>query len=492
MDASKYIAGRGELETLIDCTRRRLAWALVARQVVFWLTGFVFACGLGVVILRQTLGVDRVLLVWCLAGVLPAVVIGVCVGLRGIPSRDTIRTMLDQRNQCGGLLMARSETETGSWSQRLGTLRGLRVQWRCGRAMLAMVVGLAFLTGAFAIPDHLVAAPSVGLDITEPVDELNAQIELLEIENILEEPEARELHDRLDDVSEQARGQDPAKTWEALDHVTELVAREADDAAEDALRMSQQLQEARTLSEAMAQPGDALSPEMRQEAMAELSEQLEALAEMAAQVPPGALDSEALEQLAQEAREMGLSPEQAEALAEMLAQQQGDLTEMMQKLAEAGMVDPAQLGQAMQFDKVDAEGLLEFLAAQDGDAGEDLDAALRMFCAGRGGTDQGGGLTDLTWRDPASEDGAGYAPELLPPASLESMLQSQSMGASQRDPEADGEAQASTGNALTHAQAGPGGGGSQPVLPRHRRAVREFFDRGPAPDNTPPTEAPEE
>lgn len=487
MNPPEQIGAADACDSVISGLRSRIIGAMVARQVVLWLTGFFFLCGVVVIVVRQAGWAGRPVLFWALLGAVPAMAVGVWMGLRRLPTRATVRALIDQHNGCGGLLVARGEADTGLWEHKVGSLSRLGVRWKCGPAVSALFVGLLFVAGAYAVPDGLVASPSTRMDVSRQVNALNEQIDLLEVEQVIEEAEARDLRERLDEVGEQARGQDPAKTWEAMDHLNELVGREADEAAEQALRLSQQLQEARTLEDAIARGADGMDPQLRQEAMAELAEQLEVLGELSAQMSLDSLDEALLEQLAEQAREMGLDAQQAGELAEMLAGQQEKLEAMMEQLADAGLIDPRQLEEMLAAGEIDGEGLMEFLAQQAGEDSEEMDALLRSFCAGRGGTEQGEGDTDMTWRDPASEDGAGFSPEVLPPASLESMLDSHAMGASQRDPETDTEASGSAGGALDGAQAGGGGGTTQQVLPRHRQAVRDYFDRGDSDDAPPAT-----
>ena len=486
------VAAEDPSDAVVSRVRSRLAGVLAARQAVFYLTGFLFACGVAVVVVRQIGSVDRSVLSWGLLGAAPAVAIGAWMGLRRLPTRPTIHAMIDQHNRCGGLLVAEAEADTSAWSCTIGPLSGLSVRWACGRGLGAMLVGLVFVAGAFAMPGHLVSPSPSPLDVSRQVDELREQIDLLAVEQIIEEPDAHELRERVAEVGQQARGQDPAKTWEAIDHLNDLVAREADEAAEQALRMSQQLQEARTLDDAITRGGDAMNPQLRQQAMAELAQQLESLAELSPQMPSGPLDAKMLDQLAAQARELGLDAQQAKELAEMLAGQQEKIKELMQRLTDAGMIDPDRLSQCIACDKVDGDGLAQFLAEQGGQGGqggqgtEKMGVLLSAFCAGRGGTDQDGGLTDMTWRNATTEDGAGFVPEVLPPSSLEAMLNSHTLGTSQRNPETDAEAPGSSGGALTGARAGGGSGTTQQILPRHRQAVRDYFEREAPDDGSPP------
>ena len=74
------------------------------------------------------------------------------------------------------------------------------------------------------------------MEISQQVEDLHEQIDVLESEYILSPQQAENKREELDRIAEQASGLNPSKTWEALDQLLHTNEQIAQQQAEDALR----------------------------------------------------------------------------------------------------------------------------------------------------------------------------------------------------------------------------------------------------------------
>jgi hypothetical protein len=105
-----------------------------------------------------------------------------------------------------------------------------------------------------------------------------------------------------------------------------------------------------------------------------------------------------------------------------------------------------------------------------------VDEATLQWCEGKGGVDRGRGDAAMTWADGSSEKDARFKEKILPPSSVAGLNDSQLVGLSASAPTADTSGVAAHG-ALNSAASGGGSAYTQTILPRHRGAVKRYFDR---------------
>src|SRR5262249_42592134 len=113
------------------------------------------------------------------------------------------------------------------------------------------------------------------LDVGREVENLSAQIEALKEAQIIEETKAEELEQKLDQLAQEASGEDPAKTWEALDHLNNAVEKAAKESAENANARQEQLAKAEALAEGLMAGSDQLDSKTLTEAMRTLTEMMQ-------------------------------------------------------------------------------------------------------------------------------------------------------------------------------------------------------------------------
>jgi hypothetical protein len=461
----------------------RFAALLALRLAVGFMTAWGFVWGMAVLVLRVAAGTPRSLLLWGLLGVVPAVGLGIILSRRRLPRRQSVRALLDKQSRCGGLFMAAEEADLGSWRARMPAITVPQLTWRSRRPAALLAAASLFVLVGFLIPQRLVSITGGHtLEVAGEIEKLTAQIDVLEQEKILEPTKAESLKDKLEQIRADASGEDPVKTWEALDHLRPIPEEAAAEAAEAAISKTEDLTQAEALAEAVAQTLEqqaqegeaAMDPKLVSEAMAELSQMVEAAAAQDESLKRR-LERKDL-QKAVEASE--LSPEQLEQLANTLRECKGDVADLLQKLSEADLVDLSTLELNGQVGKCDPEGLAAFLKENEGQmsVGEML-AESKEGRPGRGGVDRGRGDAAMTWGDESSEEGTKFKETILPPAALDAAKESVLAGVSAGAPTVETDAAPSEPGALTGAAAGAGSAHTQTVLPRHRGTVRRYFER---------------
>ncbi|HMV47866.1 MAG TPA: hypothetical protein PLD20_07450 [Blastocatellia bacterium] len=473
-EQSLHSNGPASHEHALQLFTRKFSTLLTLKHFLTLATLWCFAWGTLALALRAALGTSGKTLLWGAAGIAAALIAAVVLARRQLPASAAIRSLLDKQNECGGLLMAAAESPLGEWQARLGELRLPQLRWRSARAWSLLAASLAFVAVSLLIPVRF-AAMNAGrtLDVHKEVENLTAQIETLKEEQLLAEAKAEELKDKLDQLAAEASGEDPAKTWEALDHLTDSVEKAAKDAAANAAAKQQQLEKAEALAEGLMSGGDQMDAKLMTEAMQTLSTMMQ-----------GAMkENEALEKsLSQETQEAlkngSLSKEQLKEVAGALSQNKQKLSQQMSKLNQSGkngQINPNSLKGGAQSQKRDNSKLSQFL--KDHQQEMSVEDAVGQWCeGGKGGVDRGRGDAAMTWTEGTDEKNAKFKEKTLPPAAVAGLQDSQMVGLSASAPEVQKGNLAAHG-ALNSTASGGGSAYTQTILPRHKGAVKRYFDR---------------
>ena len=454
---------------------RGLAATLVLREILIGSVVWLFVWGSAIVVLRSAFGVPRGTLLWGAAGFLPAWAVAAVRAGRRMPPARAVRALLDDHSACGGLLMAQDQTELGAWEATLPAVVAPRVLWRGRRTWGLLAAGCFFAGVGLLLPEYCTGRSGrAPLEIGATIENLQAQVEVLEEEEIFEEDRAKELVAKLKEVWSESSAADPTRTWEALDHVQATVDQAAQEAIEDLLRRAERVSELEALVRALAGQTGAdgalagLNGERLTEAMRELA------AIMARQGLDDAFPGEFDAELAQACRDLQLDPAQLAALAEHLRACQADLSELAARLCEAGLLDAEVLRMCESCLICGDEELAAFLS-RDGEC----DLLKLLVCAGpgKGGISRGRGDAPMTWSAGTSEAGASFREQVLSPAGLAGLKDSRLAGVSRAAPAESGEPAAARPGALEGAATGGGSAHRQRLLPKHRHAVNGYFKR---------------
>lgn len=458
--------------------RRRLALLLFVRYALICATAWAFAWGTAVLVLRATAGTPRLPLLWGFAGLPFALAPALWLARRRLPPLSAVRALLDAYNNYGGVLMAAAERPLGRWRETLAEPNLPRLRWHGTRPVALFAAAAAFLLAGFLVPERFAAHGSgPGLEVGREVNRLAAQLQVLKEEKVLDPARAEDLQKKLNQVHEQSSGRDPAKTLEALDRVGEVARQKAREAAETALRKTEQFAQAEALADALRKkkkPKDGgLGDKARKEAMEELA-RLTREAAREGEHLKNKIDKETLDRL----KDKTLSAEDLKKLADALRDGKGKLEELVGKLEKVGLIDADTLKECKRCGDGDGKKLAAFLKKNEGKAS--VAKLMRLWRlkgkGGKGGTNQGPAPTELTFGKPSPEIDKQLKEESLPPAALADLKESKLRGISPSAPKVDARGGATSG-ALSGAAAGGGSANTQIVLPRHRGAVERYFSR---------------
>lgn len=450
----------------IDRFIRRVAILYSIRYTLLFCSIWGFLSGAVILSIRAITGETHLELIWLVTGILPCAAIALLLSLRRLPDRSAVRAFLDHRSGCGGLFMASERAELGEWKARMPALAEPRPRWRARRSATLALASVVFASISFLVPTPSNgSAPDRSLDIAKEVQAIASDIDLLKKEEIINPSQAETLETKLDSLSAEARGEDPAKTWEALDHLQNEVSKTAEESAEQLARRNEQLAQAQALSEALAEAGSGIDSKLMTEAMKELQAQMQGAAgkEKNGQAIP--------EDLLKALKSGSLTKEQLKQLADALKLSKGGIARQLTKLHDARLIDLKTLKQCEKGGQCDSAGLAQFLSENSAN----MSVTEMMERWGRGGVDRGRADAPMTWADRSSERGAKFKEQILP-SSTAGLKDSELVGRSSGAPEIE-KAGPHQGGALKTAVAGGGSAFTQTVLPRHRAAVNRYFER---------------
>lgn len=129
---------------------RRLALLLALKQSLTFVTIWLFVWGAAALILRATVAAPRKPLLWGAVGIAIAIAAAVVISRRQLPAANSVRALLDDRNDCGGLLMAGADADLGGW--RMPEIALPRLRWQKSRAFAVLAASIAFVAISLIAP----------------------------------------------------------------------------------------------------------------------------------------------------------------------------------------------------------------------------------------------------------------------------------------------------------------------------------------------------
>jgi len=446
----------------------RLKWLFLLRAGVKGATVWLFFWGVAALVVKISSINEPAWLALGLLGCLPAFVLAGWLSRRELPAFIKIRANYDRLNACGGLIMSEEAADMSAWQGQIPLNAAPKVRWRGARALTGLAVAALFAITTLLLPQRLTHfSLHRPLEIGQVADQLQAEVQTLRQEKIIDDKKAQELQKQLSQIQQDSSGYDPDKTWEALDHIKEADSQAARQAAEEAVAKTTALTEAQALAGAMEQAADAgMNPATASQAAQELAKML-----AAAKLEDGLLNASVHQGLLNDLN--GLNKEQLQQLLNSLQFNKDALGQTIANLQNLKLVDAATLERLRSAaQNLDPKALAEYLAqCKDG---VDPTALAQCMIPGKGGPGGGGPAAPMTWSDGASEKDLKFQPHVLPPAGQ--LSDAKLVGVSRSAPQLSDNAVAEHGELAGAAGAG-GSAHAQAVLPEQRQAVRNFFNR---------------
>ena len=445
--------------------RIKMAALLILKKTLAVATVWGLVWGTVVIILRAAIGMPPLTLLTGGIGLIFAIGCAVVLALRQIPSRTALRASLDKHSGAGGLVMAAETVELGNWRKQMPSIRLPRLRWRGGVSWARFAGAVLFVSISLLIPQRFVEiSKAQPLDIREEVKQLADGIDVLKEEEIIELAEAEMLEEKLAQLQAEASGEDPVKTWESLDHLAGTLSQESADAAQDALSETERLMEAETLSEGLINEGSEMDAELLAESMTALSGLVQEAAQenalLAAQLPDLKGDPNSL------------TLEQLKEISAALRFTKRDIYDRLVELHAVNLIDLETLKACEKLGQCNSDGLAAFLA-------ENADSKSVVECIGGWcrGIGRGPGHVPMTWSDGTTEEDAKFKAEALPLSDIASLEDSEIVGLSVGTPSVETSSLPPQSGGLSGATAGGGSSFNQTVLPRHKGAVKRYFER---------------
>jgi hypothetical protein len=379
-------------------------------------------------------------------------------------SRSQAVALLDSKAGASGLLMTLCETgAAGSvdsgWAERLAAWNpnwaASLPRLRPVRAARRLWLPIVFAIGCCCVPLREARTDSLRTNFvgTQAAESLVESLQVLRETEVLEQKESQELQQAIDKLTEETKTTPLThESWEVVDSLRETMRVRAEESMMAASKAQNALER---LADDAGQSHSAMTAERR--------EQLEQEA------------IESLRKLSKDGRFSKASPDLQKKLQKLM--KDGHLSLPKDRLEREKTLSDLKKFLKDESDKLskcrgkckDSEGDGE----SEGDS--DADRTERDGKPGRGGVSRGRGDANLTWGDEAEANGAKFKEVVLPPGTPDQANKeviSQSASAPEVEPAAN--APRAAGRA-----AAPETGRqtwNRTLRPRHREAVRSYFD----------------
>ena len=452
--------------------QQKLLMCLTLRRFVLFLTVYLFFWGTVTLILRAALGMPVPQILWGGIGLVPLFLTAFFMEKQKLPGRLAISALLDQYNQMHGLLMAAEETDASLWIRQDREIRSPAVLWHGTREWSLAAMAVIFLCAAAFTPRYISPALSgSSLDIGETAEKLAAEIEILAQENLLEKPEAEKRKEELEKLSTSAEGKDPAKTWESLDHLEEKLRAEGNKAAQDMTESLHSFEKMESLAEALA--GEkGLKPDVRSEILKEMGRELSEMLSSGQNAGEDSASQVLSTDILQALGKGEMSQADLEKLGKTMQEMKEQMRTRLERMEKAGLAQPGS-GKSPAKSQTDTSELADFLKEN----AENLSAEdVLSFMPGKGGTDRGRGDAIMTWKEMSPEATAGFKEETIPLSQVGAAQENLLMGITQGTPEQNTKSVPVSPGMLSDTPAGTGSAIIRQTLPRHKEAIRRYFD----------------
>jgi hypothetical protein len=448
------------LDRWIDRYAARIRLGEFLRRAAETGAAYLFAFGAAVLVVKLLIPQAWPNVLWGGLGLIPAFALAWWLAGRSHSSRWQSVARLDSALSTGGLLMMLSELPHGEWEKALPQLeaawKGAIPRVRPTRFSSFLALPLLFAAGACFVPLHE-GTPAVVLRNTvgqQAAQELEALLNSIDKEQVLDEEEKKQLQDEIRKIAEETR-ETPLthEKWETVDALRERMKVRLESTAMIALKAS----DAAAMLAAASADGD-VDLDRIDILEKDLGEALTKLGKKG--VFKGAPQDlqDRLERLMKNGRFK--APDDAAEREELLDELREFLDDENRKLADLRKKCSGCRG------------------GQDGDD-EDAEGNCSGTCSsnrpGRGGVTRGRGDAELTWGDESDKQGTKFKEVVLPRGSQDDPkddIVAIQKSAPIEEPGSDAPRSARRSDEAAAGQTT----WNRKLNPRHRNAVRKYFD----------------
>ncbi len=458
---------------LIRQLKLKIILFIALKYAIHYLTISGLILGVAVLVLRVGFLISGPVILLTLICLLPGIIQAIILARKNSPSETQLYAFLDRQNSCGGILMTGNELDISSWEKHIPAITIPGIKWSNIKKASVFAVVVIFAGISFFIPQkYMVLTSENSLDISDDVKKLQTSVETLSRQDIISEEKTVQLKQKLDQLTHDASGIDPVKTWEALDHISQNIKKEAEQAAASAGRQAEKLSETQMLAKGLSENARQLKKDFLSDAMKELSNMTQSLL-----AENKLLEKNISPDLSKAAKQRSINAEQLKELMNAIKKTKSDLSRSMEELHNSGLIDAKKIGVSKKKKNKNARGLMQFLSKNSTNV--EISDAVPMYFSdpGKGGASRGRADSSMTWTDGSSEDGTSFKEEALPASSMAALKKSRLIGISRGANVVEinrnmtqysvlNPVKSNTGQAITHT-----------ILPRHKGTVKRYFKR---------------
>ncbi len=364
--------------------------------------------------------------------------------------------------------MTEEANDIKKWEHLTSNIKEPGIVWKNKKNIALFCSSIVFFTLIFFTPENIADFTKHSpFELDNIIEEIDEKITVLEEEDIIEHAESEDLTNNLKKIYEKSSGEDPAKTWEALDHISETLSNEALTSAEESLTQIDKLAKMEALSEfadkLLNSDGSIQKDIMDEYANILKAQNLEKL------LMKNGLSKDILNNCKNNA----LTPDQLKQLKKMFGKCKNNLSSTIKKLEYAKLIDAAMSEKCKKAGQLNITELSEFL-----DKTSNLTAALELFDYiqyGKGGVNRGPGHAPMTWTNGTKEENINFKEQSLSSDDIQSIKDNQLVALKAYAPEESEEDNTVLSGKLTNVNAGEGSAIDHPILPKHKDAIKNFF-----------------
>ncbi|MBF0407113.1 MAG: hypothetical protein HQM10_07155 [Candidatus Riflebacteria bacterium] len=467
-----------EFELQLSDFRKKLSFWIFLRNFLFSITLWGFSCGILVYVLKFLRIFDNSsALNFYLFSTICLLVPSIIASNYYSPDKRKILEYLDSINQSGGILMSESEEGSEEWRSRLNKMIFPEISISMSlkkSSILALSITFGFLAAYIPVFSHSEISDKK-ISIVGEIDQMKNRIESLQEAEIIKPSQSEKLLERLDELKSKEKGTDIPDILEALDNLQQSLSKLADEGIKSKMAdLKRDLNTQSALESAMK------NKDSKQFTLPPDFPSLEKMMENASGTIKPGIPGKGIE---------GLSRSDIASLAEKLDSEMEKQLRQLMKLTKSGFLDSEALEklQKMKLQKIDLKDLIKALSeSKSGCNSKNASEAVLISVPvsggdkdnkpGSGGLGRGRGDAELHLGESVKDEGKKFTNQVVPPSYFDpgkAELVGYAISAPTKNTEV---VPAEKGNLNTQSKDG-GTAVNRDILPRHRRAVKEYFRR---------------
>jgi hypothetical protein len=406
-------------------------------------------------------------------------IFSIFAAFKKLPDVDRIMILLDRVNSGGGMLLSARELADSGWSNSFSLNALPVVKLNSPKKMTLFAAAFIFVVAAYLAPPAVkIVTAQTRMDIKSETQGLNEQLQLLEEEKVISNKEAFNLREQIEKLEKNAAGEDPVKTWEALDHMKDRLSTKAEEFAEKAARKAEALTLSQKALKALQEARERTASADYNQAMKEMAELMRKVAQKCPE-----LSEKLSEELKNSLAQGQLTKEDLEKLLNSQQLTKEQLERLIKKLKECGLSkcnsgsSCKQGGKNVMVTRENFEELMKMLDEESKGKSEceNSMSCLMMVCTG--GINRGRGDAPMTWDNKElDKNDVKFKALTLPVDAVNNLNKSKLLGVSYGEAKVQPDAKISTGH-LSGVEVKGTETNRYILMPKHRAVIKKYFDK---------------